>query len=138
MTVLALVAFVWALLAVAGAIAGSIWLYKYQHTMYQTTLENIRRLDSELLDDVRFEGLQLRRTNAGRELLRLFEQNGEMVLSKDKWSDSGYRKEKRLAARRNEMQFRYRNMIAPRASGYRSRMPYPKKNAPRLSYRRSL
>lgn len=138
MTILALVAVVWALLAVAGGIAGSIWLYKRQHLMHQTTLENIQRLDRELLEDVRFEGLRLRRTNAGRELLLLFEKNGEMVLSKDKWSDSGYRKEKRLVARRNEMQFRYRNMIVPRASGYRSRAQHGKKNTPRLSYRRSF
>jgi hypothetical protein len=101
------------LLGAVGGILGGIAIYRRQVAAYQTTLENVRRLNAQLLADVRFEGLaQLRRTNAGRELLLLLEKSGELALTETAWSDSGYRRTKRMNARRKEIESRSKRLMA--------------------------
>jgi hypothetical protein len=122
---LVLVIFFLVLLGIAGGVSASIAIYKRQSSTHAMTLERIKHLNTELLNDVRFDGFsQLRRTNAGRELLLLLEKNGEVTFLQDAWSDFGYRKKKRTAVRKNEIQFRYKNKVSSETSGRRSRITH--------------
>lgn len=117
MTALAAVVFLLVLLGVAGAIAGSVMFYRRQQAEHATTVEKLQRLNADLLKDIRFEGArQLRKTIAGRELLALLAQKGELPTD-DEWSDDGYRQQKRTDARKHEMESRYRNVTALRMVG---------------------
>lgn len=119
MTALAAVIFLLVLLGVAGAIAGSVMIYRRQEAEYATMLEKLQQLNADLLKDIRFEGgRQLRKTIAGRELLALLQQKGELSAD-DEWSEDGYRQQKRSDARKHEIEARYRNVTALRMAGRR-------------------
>lgn len=123
------VVFVLVLFALAAAVTGSVMIYRRQEAEHVATLDKLQRLNADLLKDVRFEGArQLRTTTAGRELLALLEQKGELPAD-DEWSNAGYRQQKRSDARKHEMESRYRNITALRMVG--RRMMYAKKSSVR-------
>jgi hypothetical protein len=98
-------------LGIAAGMMGGFAIYQRQSAAHQHTLENLQRLTAQLLDDVRFEGTaQLRRTNAGRELLLLLEKNGELALLETEWSDFNYRTKKRMNACRKEIESRSKHV----------------------------
>lgn len=114
MMALALTVFLFVLLGICGAILGCIMIYRRQEADYAITVDKIQRLNTDLLKDIRFEGAtQLRKTQAGRELLALLQQEGELPID-DEWSNVGYRQQRRSAARKNEIASRYRNVTAMR------------------------
>lgn len=130
MTALAAVIFLLALFCIAAAVAGSVMIYRHQEAEHAATLDKLKYLDADLLKDIRFEGIrQLRKTTAGRELLALLAQKGEMPRD-DEWSDAGYREQKRNDARKHEMEYRHRNVTALRMVGRRKLY---RKNRPNIS-----
>lgn len=130
MTALAAVIFLLVLVCIAAAVAGSVMIYRHQEAEHAATLDKLQRLNADLLKDIRFEGIrQLRATVAGRELLALLQQKGELPRD-DEWSDTGYREQKRSDARKHEMDYRNRNFTALRMAG--RHMMY-RKNRPNIS-----
>lgn len=120
MTALVAVIFLLVLFGIAAAVAGSVMIYRRQEAEHAATLDKLQHLNADLLKDIRFEGAkQLRTTAAGRELLALLEQKGELPRD-DEWSDAGYREHKRNDAQKHEMESRYRNVTALRMVGRRN------------------
>lgn len=111
MTLYLLLLFVLIFTGTAAGIFGMIAIYRRQLAAHQNALENVQRLNAQLLADVCFEGAaQLRKTNAGRELLLLLEKSQELALTENAWSDSGYRRTKRINAHRKELQIRSKRL----------------------------
>ena len=102
-----LVIFTLILLGIMGGAVGTVVTYRRIRSSQNVTLFQIRQMNKDLQVYIRETGTQqLGQTHAGRKLLNVLKETGELTAIDNNWQNSEYRKRKILEAHYSEMQAR--------------------------------